>query len=60
MKGARPRLKLVYGNTRTTVHSTKQKKSRGPEGPRPLLSGCGYAGCWIETSGNTTSTSLVE
>ncbi len=30
VEGARPRLKLVYGNTRTTVHSTKQRKSRGP------------------------------
>ncbi len=35
MGGARPRLMLVYENTPRTVHSTKQQKSRGPEGPRP-------------------------
>ncbi len=35
MGGARPRLKLVYENTLTTVHSTKHDKGRGPEGPRP-------------------------
>ena len=29
-EGARPWLKLVYGNTRTTVHSTKQRKGRSP------------------------------
>jgi hypothetical protein len=38
VEGARLRLKLVYGNTQTTVHSTKQRKGRGPSrDPGPLL-----------------------
>ena len=39
-EGARPWLKLVYGNTRTTVHSTKQRKGRSPYTERERVCVC--------------------